>query len=111
MTIRIPSRQCVAALAGLLAIAGGCSNDDETDATSPAAGTATSVAETGVSSGRLTVPELTEPVGVVDDVVIEDCTMKQGVVRANGTAVNSSDVDGDIAITIIWMLNNSDDPI
>lgn len=112
MTIRTPSRQCVVALAGLLAITGSCSDDDdETDTSSPAAGTATSVAETAVSSEPFTVPELTEPVGVVNDVVIDECTMKKGAVRANGTAVNSADADGDIAITILWMLNNSDDPI
>jgi len=100
------SRHGLIALVGVIAFAGACSDDEAGgDASMSQVGSA------GTVSAEVSMPELTDPIGVVDDIVIEECQLEQGVVRAAGTAVNSGDGESDIAITIIWMLNNSDEPI
>lgn len=100
------SRHGLIALVGVIALEGACADDEASgDASMSPVGSARTV------PAEVSMPELTDPVGVVDDIVIEECQLEQGAVRAAGTAVNSGDAESDIAITIIWMLNNSDEPI
>jgi len=107
------SRHGLIALVGVIALAGGaCSDDEEAGGASMSLGDQRATAAVAtVKMTEVSMPELTDPIGVVDDIVIEECQLEQGAVRAAGTAVNSGDGESDIAITIIWMLNNSDEPI
>lgn len=112
MTCCSRSRHGLIALVGVIALAGACSDDEEAGGASMSLGDQRATAAVAtVKMTELTMPELTDPIGVVDDIVIEECQLEKGAVRAAGTAVNSGDGESDIAITIIWMLNNSDDPI
>ena len=56
-------------------------------------------------------PSVAEETGVSRDVVIVRCDVKAGQAVASGTVVNTAMRPADFAITIIWLLNTSAEPV
>lgn len=101
------TRRPVAVLVGLSALAIvvlGCSGTPTPDvSTSPAA-----IAPQEVSPADLpAVPELGEPVGVRNDVEIDDCRT-DAPLTASGTVTNTADQESDIVIVVNWATDRGD---
>lgn len=58
------------------------------------------------------VPNMGKDVqGVAKDVKITECPTNKGEVTAKGTATNSGKAARDISVIVIWLKNNSGDPL
>ena len=93
---------------GLALSLGACSGSP-----APTQPTATPTAASTVKSTPLpTVPNLGKTVqGVVKDVQITECPTTKGEVTAKGKAKNSAKEARDLSVIVIWLKNNSGDPL
>ena len=90
---------------GLALSVGACSADSAT--TEPTA-TATRVKSTPLPE----VPNLgAKPAGIAKDVKITECPTAKGNQVAKGTATNSAKEARDLSVIVIWLKNNSGDPL
>ena len=72
--------------------------------------TPSSSLDTGIISPHLpALPKFTgKPKGVIKDVTVTSCSTQAGVVKAEGTATNSTGQAKDIAVIISWVTSTSD---
>lgn len=88
----------------------GCSNDApaESPAETPTAAVPSSTVE---ASPLPTPPKLTKSEGVAKDITIVECPTTKGAVVAKGTAKNTAKERRDIVLILIWLKNDSGDPL
>lgn len=90
---------------GLALSVGACSADSATTEPTP---TATRVKSTPLPQ----VPNLgAKPAGIAKDVKITECPTAKGNQVAKGTVTNSAKEARDLSIIVIWLKNNSGDPL
>lgn len=111
---RLSSRTGVALAASLALLAlSGCTDggDSEPSPSVPAsaAGDPTQPAEQ--ASPLPVPPKLTNSAGIAKDVAIVECPTTEGKVSAKGTAKNSAKKAKDLVVIVIWLKNDSGDPL
>ena len=89
----------------------GCSDGDggESDASAPASPAAADPAQQ--ASPLPVPPKLKGSAGIAKDVDIVECPTTEGKVTAKGTAKNSAKQKKDLVVIVIWLKNDSGDPL
>lgn len=103
----------VAASLAMLTLAG-CSGDadkSEPDSDAPASSAAAEAKPAKQASPLPAPPKLKDPKGVAKDVAIVECPTTEGKVTAKGTAKNSAKKKKDLVVIVIWLKNDSGDPL